>query len=146
MVERIRPKRTFEVGYARPPKATQFKAGKSGNARGRPKGARGIAAILSQLLRQKIVVTENGRKRRVRRVEVIMHRLVNDALLGDPRALKFLFPLIERYRRIARGRAALGGDARGGSGNPGNIFEEACRHLPGTDQTNLAKMVGAHDI
>jgi hypothetical protein len=103
MVERIRPKPKFEVGYARPPKATQFKAGKSGNARGRPKGARGIGAILSQLLRQKIVVTENGRKRRVGRVEVIMLRLVNDALLGDPRALKFLFPLIERYLESPEG-------------------------------------------
>ncbi len=28
----------YTVGYGRPPKATQFKAGKTGNPRGRPKG------------------------------------------------------------------------------------------------------------
>ena len=30
----------YEVGYGRPPKASQFPAGRSGNPKGRPKGAR----------------------------------------------------------------------------------------------------------
>ena len=30
----------YAVGYGRPPKATQFKPGRSGNPRGRPKGAK----------------------------------------------------------------------------------------------------------
>ena len=30
--------RDYDVGYARPPKATQFAPGKSGNPKGRPKG------------------------------------------------------------------------------------------------------------
>ena len=32
--------RTYEVGYGKPPKATRFKAGQSGNPKGRPKGSR----------------------------------------------------------------------------------------------------------
>ena len=31
---------TYEVGYGKPPKATRFQPGKSGNPKGRPKGSR----------------------------------------------------------------------------------------------------------
>jgi hypothetical protein len=37
-----------KVGYKRPPKATQFKPGKTGNARGRPKGSRKQTPISSK--------------------------------------------------------------------------------------------------
>ena len=50
----------YAVGYGRPPRATQFASGKSGNPRGRPKGNRTIGAILQDILRQKIAVTEKG--------------------------------------------------------------------------------------
>lgn len=35
-----RPDKTYEVGYAKPPADTQFKKGKSGNPRGRPRGSK----------------------------------------------------------------------------------------------------------
>jgi len=36
------------VGYGRPPRATRFVPGKSGNPKGRPKGARSVGAILQR--------------------------------------------------------------------------------------------------
>jgi len=51
----------YEVGYRRPPKATRFVPGVSGNSKGRPKGARGFAAQLMAAFQKKIVVTDNGR-------------------------------------------------------------------------------------
>ena len=33
-------KTNYEVGYGKPPEASKFKKGKSGNPKGRPKGAR----------------------------------------------------------------------------------------------------------
>jgi hypothetical protein len=78
----------YVVGYGRPPKATQFPPGKSGNHKGRPPGSRTVGALLQEILREKIPVTENGVSRRVPRLKVMILRLANDALRGDPRAVK----------------------------------------------------------
>jgi hypothetical protein len=86
-----------EVGYRRPPKATRFKGGKSGNPRGRPKGSRDIGNVLLDVTRQKIAVTENGRTRRMPALEVMLRRLTNEAVQNDQGALKLIFTLMERY-------------------------------------------------
>lgn len=87
----------YVVGYRRPPPASQFPPGKSGNPRGRPKGPRSVAAILNAILRQKITVTENGLTRRLPAIEVALRRLLNDAMRSDPRAMKLLLSLVDRY-------------------------------------------------
>ena len=38
--------RNDEVGYGKPPRATQFKKGQSGNIKGRPKGSKDMRAAL----------------------------------------------------------------------------------------------------
>src|SRR6476660_9533438 len=78
------------VGYRRPPKATRFKKGKSGNPRGRPKGSRDIGNVLLDVTRQKIPVTENGRTRRMPALEVMLRKLTNEAIQNDQGALKLL--------------------------------------------------------
>lgn len=87
----------YVIGYRRPPKATQFTAGKSGNPRGRPKGDRTVGAVLQDIIRQKIAVTENGKTRRIPALEVMLRRLANDAMRNDQRALKLLLSLFDRY-------------------------------------------------
>jgi hypothetical protein len=85
------------VGYRKPPKSTQFKKGKSGNPTGRPRGSRGVSAVLRDVIRQKIPVTENGKTRRVPALEVMLRRLANDAMRNDPRALKLILSLVDRH-------------------------------------------------
>ena len=98
MRSRNRAKPTgYAVGYRRPPKATQFAKGKSGNPSGRPKGSRTVGAVLQDILRQKIAVTENGKTRRLPALEVILRRLANDAMRSEPRAMKLLLALYDRY-------------------------------------------------
>jgi Family of unknown function (DUF5681) len=87
----------YTVGYGHPPKHTQFKAGKSGNPKGRPKGSRNVGSVLRDKIQQKIAVTENGRTRRVPALEVMLRRLANDAMRNDPRALKLMLSLVDRY-------------------------------------------------
>jgi Family of unknown function (DUF5681) len=87
----------YAVGYGRPPKATQFKPGQSGNARGRPKGPRTIGAILREVIGQKIAVNEGSKTRRLPMLEVMLRRLANEAMRNDPKARKLLISLVERY-------------------------------------------------
>jgi hypothetical protein len=98
VADRIRLRtRDYTVGYGRPPKATQFKKGQSGNPKGRSKGSRSIGATLQAIIGQKIAVTEHGTTRRIPALEVMLRRLTNDAMRGDVGALKLLLSLIERY-------------------------------------------------
>jgi hypothetical protein len=85
------------VGYGRPPKATQFKKGQSGNPRGRPKGTRPVGAVLQEILGQKVAVSENGKTRRLPALEVMLRRLANDAMRSEPVALKLMLSLFDRY-------------------------------------------------
>jgi len=85
------------VGYGRPPKKTQFKKGKSGNPRGRPRGSRGIGAVLRDVIQQKIPVRENGKVRHLPGLEVMLRQAFNDAMRSGPGAQKFFFSLIARY-------------------------------------------------
>jgi len=92
-----RARTSYTVGYGRPPRATQFKKGKSGNPRGRPKGSRPVGAILQQILAQRIAITENGRTKKMPALEVMLRRLANDAMRNDPTALKTVLMLVDRY-------------------------------------------------
>ena len=69
----------YEIGYGRPPAATRFQPGQSGNPRGRPKGARSIGQMLQQALNRRVPVHENGRERRIRLQDAIIQGLVNRA-------------------------------------------------------------------
>lgn len=97
MASRKRKQSEPGVGYGRPPKATQFKQGKSGNPKGRPKGSRTVGAVLQDILQQRIAVTENGRTRRLPALEVMLRRLANDAMRNEPAALKLMLSLHDRY-------------------------------------------------
>jgi hypothetical protein len=97
----------YEVGYGRPPKATQFAKGASGNPAGRPKGSRTVGATLQDILQQKIAVTENGKSKRLPVFEVMLRRLVNEAMRSDPRAIKLLLSLVDRYGDSAETKVHL---------------------------------------
>ena len=91
------PSLDYDVGYCRPPKASRFRAGKSGNPSGYRKGSPTIGARLRKLMNSKVTVTEHGRTRRISRLDVILRQLANDAMRGEPRALKLLMEFLHRY-------------------------------------------------
>ena len=57
------------IGYRRPPLRTRFRPGQSGNPRGRPGGARNLSTVIAAALGEKVAVTENGRRRRITKLE-----------------------------------------------------------------------------
>ena len=88
----------YQVGYGRPPLHTQFKPGQSGNPRGRPKGARSLAATVRKVLGRKIPVIERGQRKLVSADEAMLHRYLEMALEGDVKAGAFLLGFLERFQ------------------------------------------------
>lgn len=81
---------SYEVGYGKPPKASQFKKGVSGNPRGREKRTSDLLSALLRILRQSITIEEGRTKRKVSKLQAIVIRLVNRAVGGDLQAIKVL--------------------------------------------------------
>jgi hypothetical protein len=97
----------YDVGYKRPPVESRFKPGRSGNPSGRPKGARSVPEEVRAALRQKIPVTENGRKRKISVLEATLRRLVEQAVSkGDLRAIRQVLSLADAYG-MEPGKATL---------------------------------------
>jgi hypothetical protein len=90
----------YEIGYKRPPKSGQFKQGRSGNPKGRPKGARNFLTLLEQELGQSIIVNENGRKKKITRLQAMVKRMVAGALQGEHRSLLTLIEILKRTGRF----------------------------------------------
>ena len=86
-------------GYKRPPKASQFKKGQSGNPRGRPKKARGYAAIAARVLgeRQRLAGQPRGARVRYSTLEMIVMTLKQLTAAGHERAAKLYTRLSARF-------------------------------------------------
>jgi hypothetical protein len=79
------------VGYGKPPKNHQFKAGQSGNPRGRPSGAAGERKVIEKIAYEVHVVSEGARKKRLSTVELLLVALRNLAMDGDLRAIALMY-------------------------------------------------------
>jgi replication-associated recombination protein RarA len=84
----------FEVGYKKPPKATQFKPGQSGNPKGRPSGVKNLSTDLQEELESIIIVTENNQQREVTKQRAMIKSMFAKAMKGDVRASSTLLQLI----------------------------------------------------
>ena len=95
---RSAPKADYEVGYGKPPLATRFRKGKSGNASGRPRRSRSVGSILAEILERKVTIRDGTGPRLVTVQEAMLLKFTKNALKGDARALNAVLGLAERYR------------------------------------------------
>lgn len=85
--------REYEVGYKRPPKATQFKAGQSGNPKGRQRGAKGLNTLARDTLTSKVRVRTPDGEKRMSKMEAVLQKTIELAMKGNARAIMMLFSL-----------------------------------------------------
>ena len=85
------------VGYKTPPKEHQYKKGKSGNPKGRPKGAQGKAKTARKVLWEKHPVTENDRTVTRTTIALVLLTLRQLAFAGNNRAFKVMEQLAADY-------------------------------------------------
>lgn len=91
-----RSSKDYEVGYGRPPKATQFQPGQSGNRKGRPKGSHNLHTLLNDELQSRVPIVINGRTVRLSKAEIAIRQQVDKAAKGDLRAFTILMKLMDR--------------------------------------------------
>jgi hypothetical protein len=92
---------SYEVGYGKPPKNTQFQKGISGNPTGRPKKAAEFHSIFMKESESLMTIIDNGQRRRVSKLEAIAKQLHNKALTGNIQALRIYVALYPQLREIA---------------------------------------------
>jgi hypothetical protein len=80
----------YQIGYRKPPTNTRFAKGRSGNPKGRPRGSKNFATLLRQALAERVVVNENGRRKKVTKLQAIVKQLVNRALQAEYRSIQLL--------------------------------------------------------
>ena len=95
----------YEVGYGKPPRHTRFQKGRSGNPAGRPRGKKNLATLLSDALDQKIIVVEDGRRKKISKREAIVTQLVNKSASADLKATQIVLAML----RDVETRADSGG-------------------------------------
>lgn len=94
----------YEVGYRKPPVATRFKPGQSGN----PKGARrkvppsnlGEAVDAALMRRQTVMI--DGKRKRMSRLEIMAERITLDAAKGDLEAQRELIRIHQFHTKLER--------------------------------------------
>jgi Family of unknown function (DUF5681) len=101
--KRPRPSDTYEddngdydVGFAKPPKYTQFKAGASGNPKGRPKwndGGAMLTEMIGKELYRPVRITQNGQTLTLPALQVALRRLVRMGAEGNAKAVESLLKI-----------------------------------------------------
>jgi len=109
--------RNYEVGYGKPPAPSRFRKGQSGNPKGRPQGSKNLSTLLDDALNEPVVVSENGKRRRITKREAVLKQLVNKAASGNPRAIQLLLGEM----RMVEGREQ--------DSTRGVLFDEADREV-----------------
>lgn len=89
-----------KVGYGRPPAHSQFKKGKSGNPRGRPKNSvprQALKDMFKDCLFEEIEVVKNGKRRKVPALQAVFINLRTQALKGEPRAIRLILEIADEH-------------------------------------------------
>jgi hypothetical protein len=90
--------RYYAVGYGGPPAHSRFKKGQSGNPWGRPSGAKNLKTVLNEALNERVIVFENGRRRKITKFLAIIKQVVNQSAKADWRHTKILLDIIRDIR------------------------------------------------
>jgi hypothetical protein len=90
------PSETETISHKRPPTKTQFKPGKSGNPRGRPRRKVDMSTALNKAFNDKIVVTGLGKS--LTGMEAFVQSILHRALQGESKAISELLRLFAKAK------------------------------------------------
>lgn len=86
----------YDVGYKKPPAHTRFKAGQSGNPKGRKKGSISLEDVILKELLSKVKIREGDKEHKVTKLSALIKSRTNTAIKGDRHAFADVMKLLER--------------------------------------------------
>ena len=84
-----------DVGYGKPPKATRFRKGRSGNPRGRPSGDENLLSVFKRLATKRIRIREGDKSRTITMADAVILQNYKAALQKDQIAMSNILRLAE---------------------------------------------------
>ena len=93
-------KKEYEIGYKKPPVATRFPKGVSGNPSGKPKKVPQMVdpgLILESIDNEEIVVIDNGKRMRMTKAEIEFRQSFAKAIRGDLGTARLLVKMATEY-------------------------------------------------
>jgi hypothetical protein len=84
-----------DVGYGKPPKATRFRKGRSGNPKGRPSGEENLLAVFKRMATKRIKIKEGDKLRTITMADAIILQNYKAALQKDQIAMSNIVRLAE---------------------------------------------------
>src|SRR6476620_5820012 len=106
-IRKRRQQKSASPANTSPPKNTQYRPGKSGNPKGRPKGSKNLSTLLMAAARAPVTATINGKPRKISTLQATIMQLATKAASGDRAAIgKFLDLMDEFEMRAAAARPA----------------------------------------
>jgi hypothetical protein len=125
----------YSVGYRKPPRHSQFKKGQSGYPKGRPKGSKNLATLISSVLKERVTITENGKRRTITKLEAMTKQLANKGASGDPKATQLLLQMLQLFedRQEAPAQTEISSEA---DQQIMQLFFARARRMGGSDEGN----------
>ncbi len=85
----------YEVGYGKPPKANQFRRGRTGNPRGKRQGEENTISAFKRIVSKRVKINDGEKVRTITLAEAVILKNCNAAVQKDPFAMSNIFRLAE---------------------------------------------------
>lgn len=89
------PNSTYEVGYGKPPRANQFRKGRTGNPQGRKQGEENLISVFKRHVSKRVKISDGDQIRTITLAEAVILKNYNAALQKNPFAMSNMFQLAE---------------------------------------------------
>jgi Family of unknown function (DUF5681) len=86
---------TYEVGYGKPPKANQFRRGRTGNPRGKKLGEENMISAFKRHVQKRVKINDGNRIYTTTLAEAVILKNYSAALQKNPVAMSNMFRLAE---------------------------------------------------
>jgi len=86
---------SYDVGYRKPPKANQFRKGRTGNPRGKRQGEENTISAFKRIVSERVKINDGEKVRTITLAEAVILKNYNAALQKNPFAMSNIFRLAE---------------------------------------------------